>query len=124
MQLQRTNRAFRRWTSKDLGLEAQVIREGNRTIRDLFLANGHLVPPELMEDAMRLIEHYDAWLLKFDAIRGEGSKSDEDFVFVGPDGYPFPHEAESHVKEAFQSYSASCTAAILSLGELEKGKES
>jgi len=102
MQLKRTEQAFDRWTKKDLGLEAKVIREGNLTIRDLLLAKGHLVPADLHKDAMELVAHYDAWLLKFDELRGDPAKPDQPaFVFVGPDGYPFPKEAEARFIAAF-----------------------
>ncbi len=103
MQLDRTKRAFHRWNGKNLGLESKVIREGNLTIRDLLLAKGHLIPPELQEDAAQLIEHYDAWLLKFDEVRADSSdESGPAFVFVGPDGYPFPHNAEAKFKHEFR----------------------
>jgi hypothetical protein len=103
MQFERTHRAFDRWTKKDLYLESHVVREGNKTIRDLLLAKGHLIPPELMNDAVRLVEHYDAWLQKFDEVRGEaGTQTTEDFVFVGPDGYPFPSDAEENFKKTYR----------------------
>ena len=100
MQLQRTQIAFDRWTKKDLGLESKVIRSGNQTVRDVLLTKGHLIPGELMGDAMALVAHYDAWLLKFDALRVD-AKSEEHFVFTGPDGYPFPKQAEQRFLDAF-----------------------
>src|SRR5687768_10971581 len=38
MQFDRTKRAFERWDTKNLFLEAKVIRDGNLTIRDLLLS--------------------------------------------------------------------------------------
>lgn len=103
MQFERTHKAFNRWTKKNLYLEAQVVLDGNRTIRDLLLTKGHLIPPELMKEACSLVEHYDAWLEKFDNLRGSnGDSSSESFVFVGPEGYPFPREAELKFKETFR----------------------
>ncbi len=102
MQFERTRRAFGRWKGKNLYLEAQVVREGNRVCRDLLLSKGHLLPAHLMEDASRLIEHYDAWLEAFDRIRGVASPVDDTpFVFVGPGGYPFPKDAEARFKAEF-----------------------
>lgn len=102
MQFERTKRAFSRWDRKNLYLEAKVVRDGNQTIRDLLLGKGHLIPPYLMEDACRLVEHYDAWLEAFDRIRGETSTNGNvAFVFVGPDGYPFPTTAEAKFKAEF-----------------------
>ncbi|PLK46949.1 hypothetical protein [Uliginosibacterium sp. TH139] len=103
MQFERTKRAFNRWTKKNLYLESKVVREGNETIRNLLLNKGHLIPPELMNEACSLVEHYDAWLEKFDRIRGDGGTvSTESFVFSGPDGYPFPTSAEAKFKETFR----------------------
>jgi hypothetical protein len=103
MQFERTKRAFDRWDQRNLYLEGKVVREGNQTIRDLLLSKGHLIPPHLMGDAARLVEHYDAWLEAFDRIRGENSKlSDTAFVFVGPDGYPFPTTAEARFEAEFR----------------------
>lgn len=103
MQFERTKHAFNRWDQKNLFLEAQVVHEGNKTIRDLLLSKGHLIPPHLMEDACKLIEHYDAWLEAFDRIRNDKEKSNTtSFVFVGPDGYPFPSSAEAKFKAEFR----------------------
>lgn len=105
MQFERTQRAFRRWGRKNLYLEAEVVRKGNETIRDLLLTKGHLIPPGLMGEAGALVEHYDAWLERFEEVRGAAAgaaSSGEDFVYVGPAGYPFPSAAEAKFKEEFR----------------------
>ncbi|MBM3123468.1 MAG: hypothetical protein FJZ87_00175 [Chloroflexi bacterium] len=105
MQFARTEKAFRRWNSKNLYLEMKVVKAGNETIRDLLLAKGHLIPPELREDAGKLIEHYDVWLEKFEKQRlSENPDLNAPFVFVGPDGYPFPTGAERNFRETFKRY--------------------
>ena len=105
MQFGRTHRAFDRWYSKNLFLEAKVIGEGNRIIRDLLLNKGHLIPPELLEDAGKLIEHYDVWLEKFEKQRlSENPDIETEFVFVGPDGYPFPSESEKRFIKKYKEY--------------------
>jgi hypothetical protein len=102
MHFERTNAAFKRWNAKNLFLEAQIVRQGNQTIRDTLLAKGHLIPPSLVPHATKLIIHYDVWMEAFDRIRGNASSSaDTSFVFVGPDGYPFPSEAEEAFKLEF-----------------------
>lgn len=103
MQLERTGRAFARWSAQNLYLEAKIIREGNSVVRDLLLANGHLIPPELFEHASALVEHYDYWLELFDKKRASSSFDDLDkFVFAAPDGFAFPHGAEAAFKSAFR----------------------
>ena len=105
MQLDRTDRAFKRWTAKNLYIEAKVIREGNITIRDLLLEKGHLIPPELLEDAGRLVEHYDVWLELFEKQRVfEKPDLSTPFVFAGPKGYPFPKKSADIFQKTFRQY--------------------
>ena len=102
MHFDRTKAAFDRWNGKNLFLEAQIVRHGNQAIRDILLAKGHLIPPALVPHATKLIVHYDVWMEAFDRIRGESSPAaDTPFVFVGSEGYPFPHEAEALDKQNF-----------------------
>ena len=104
MQLDRTKRAFDRWTGQNLFLEAKVIGEANKTIRDLLLNKGHLIPPNLLNDAGLLVEHYDRWLEEFEKKRlAENPDLKTPFTFVGPAGFPFPTDSERRFKEAFQS---------------------
>jgi hypothetical protein len=104
MQLDRTERAFKRWKSRNLYIETKIIREGNKTIRDLLLSKAHLIPRDLLRDARRLVEHYDRWLEEYDRIRGGTEPQlDKPFVFVGPAGYPFPSDAAQRFQERFEA---------------------
>lgn len=105
MQLDRTERAFHRWKSKNLYLEAKIIKESNTVIRDLLLRNGHLIPIELLDDSGKLIEHYDVWLEEFEKRRG-GKEPDVNttFIYAGIAGYPFPKEAQEHYKKQCNKY--------------------
>jgi hypothetical protein len=104
IQLVRTKRAFERWDGKNLFLEGQVIRAGNVAIRDLLLSKPHLIPPELRQAASDLILHYDVWLEEFDRQRGRPEAAGPDFVFAGPQGYPFPTVAEAEFKLSFEDH--------------------
>lgn len=102
LQFDRTNRAMHRWKSQNLYLEAKVIKVGNLAIRDLLLTKSHLIPPELLEDAGKLVEHYDRWLEEFENIRGsEKPDLETPFVFVGHKEFPFPKVAEVKFLKAF-----------------------
>jgi hypothetical protein len=105
LQLDRTRRAFDRWDKRNLFLEAEVIRVGNLAIRDLLLSKPHLIPPELHNEASELILHYDVWLEEFDRARAKHTeeKTDPEFVFVGPKGYPFPHHADEKFRSTFHN---------------------
>jgi hypothetical protein len=105
MQLDRTRRALDRYTAKNTYLEAKVLRDGNLAIRDLLLKVPHLIPPNLLEDASRLVEHYDRWLEEYERVRSaESPDLDSQFVFVGPKGFPFPSDAETRFHEAYKTY--------------------
>lgn len=105
MQFDRTERAFGRWKKKNLFLEAKVIKVGNQIIRDLLLEKAHLIPPELLDDAGKLVEHYDVWLEKFENQReSESPDLETAFVFVGPDGFPFPEKSEKKFRDKYHEY--------------------
>jgi hypothetical protein len=105
IQFDRTKRAFDRWNKKNLFLEAKVVKVGNEVIRKLLLEKSHLIPPELLNDAGKLIEHYDVWLEKFEKQRlSENPDLDAAFVFVGPDGFPFPSKSEEKFQEKYNEY--------------------
>jgi hypothetical protein len=102
MQLDRTESAFGRWRDQNLYLEAKVIGEGNRTIRNLLLEKGHLIPPNLLKDAGKLVEHYDYWLEMYESKRlAESPDLETRFIFAGPQGYPFPGASAQRFQEAF-----------------------
>lgn len=105
MHLDRTGLAFKRWREHDLFLEANVIRESNLAIRDLLLGNASLIPPQLRPDASLLIEHFDAWLRKYDQERVNKAPGQVDaaFTFVGPDGYPFPRPSADRFQSEFRT---------------------
>jgi hypothetical protein len=105
VQMDRTGRAMQRWEGKNKYLEAKVIREGNLAARDLLLKYPHLIPPDLRGDAMTLIEHYDRWLEEFEKLReSEHPDLETPFVFVGPEGFPFPKASEERFYASFREH--------------------
>ena len=104
-QLMRSSAAFERWEGRNTFLEAEIIKTANQSIRDLLISKSHLVPPELREDAQKLVLHYDVWLEEYARVRTEHQDTDNPaFVFVGPKGYPFPREADLHFRKVFEEY--------------------
>ena len=105
MQLDRTKRAFDRYKKKNEYIETKVMKIGNETVRDLLLENGQLIPPELLVGAGKLIEHYDVWLEVYENERVKKKPEvGSIFVFAGPQGYPFPSEAERDFRKVFDEY--------------------
>jgi hypothetical protein len=82
--------------------EDEVIYHSNKVIRDILIANGHHLPPELLDEASKLIEHYDAWLVEYHKIRKINHDTATIQIYVGPMGFAFPSEAEGKFKEKYQ----------------------
>jgi hypothetical protein len=98
VQFDRTLEAFSRWKEPNLSLEL-TIKDGNEKARQLLMDRAQLVPSTLRDDQRKLIEHYDRWLEKYDSLRVRNrGRAMAPFVFVGPDGVPFPRDAETHFR--------------------------
>lgn len=95
MHLRRTKQAFLRYKDTNKYLEAEVLYRGNLHARDLIISRGYFFDSDLMMHAMSLVEHYDAWLEEYSKQRLDPYSSGSNFVFAGPQGYPFPQEAEA-----------------------------
>ena len=100
--LNRTERAFYKLKANDLYVEAKILKESNEKIRDLLLSKSHFIPSGLMEDADQLVEHYDRYLEKFEEKRKrENPDLDTPFIFVGPDGFPFPKNSAKRFQDEY-----------------------
>ncbi len=94
MHLHRTKRAFARYKDSNTYLEAEVLYKGNAHARDLIIQRGYILDARLLDHAIRLLEHYDAWLEEYVRQRQDPYTPGARFVFAGPKGYPFPTDAE------------------------------
>ena len=57
-----------------------------------------------MDDAGRLVEHFEVWLEEFERVRDEKKPELEtQFVFVGPQGCGFPRQSEQKFIATFHS---------------------
>ncbi|WP_125723103.1 hypothetical protein [Flavobacterium ustbae] len=104
--LNRTRLAFVNTYSKlkkyNAHFEDEIMYVSNKKIRDILLENGHHLPPELLGEASKLIEHYDAWLIKYNDMRKVNKDEVTIHVYVGPDGFKFPEKAEGMFKEKYE----------------------
>lgn len=82
--------------------EDEVVYTSNKKIRDILLENGNYLPPELLDEASKLIEHYDAWLIKYLKTRKVNNDTTTIHIYVGPDGYKFPRMAEGLFKAKYE----------------------
>ncbi len=105
----KTKEAFKYYTTSGTKWEKQLL-EGNIKARDLLVNKSELIPKNLRSDALRLVEHYEAWLAKYDTVRStnmthqQQTVSSSHLVFVGPEGYPFPTEAETRFRNLYKEY--------------------
>jgi hypothetical protein len=103
LQFKHTTEAFERWSSKNLYRDTKIIRDGNTIARDLLIDRAHLVPPDLAEDARKLIEHYDRWLEEYQRRVGDAEPDDNaQFPFAGPMGHPFPIDSKRRFVQQFE----------------------
>lgn len=104
MLFSRTESAFRRLnTTNKVYVEAKILKESNEKIRDLLLQKTYLIPFHLIDDANRLIVHFDRWLEEFEKVRSETNPDlNTEFTFAGPYGFPFPKDAEKNFKQSYQ----------------------
>ena len=114
--LERSRTAFERWTEVAYGkpnLEMEdAIKASNGAISSLLRSRWHLVPRDLQADAVQLLEHYDAWLAEYDRLRPDGVRDLKvPYVFVGPQGFPFPREAEQHFLSRYEALAGEPTHA-------------
>lgn len=81
--------------------EDEIMYYSNKHIRDVLINNGHYLPPELLDEANKLIEHFDIWLSKYNQIRSVEKNDQIKQIYVGPDGFRFPENAEKMFKEKY-----------------------
>lgn len=95
VQFDRTLSAFNNYRAHDFALE-ETLADGNGKARDLLTvpATAGLIPSRLDSARQSLVSHYDRWLEEYRRVRGIDSDSVQAFIFVGPDGHPFPQWAE------------------------------
>lgn len=102
--LNRTRLAFANYhklRNYDEFFENEIMYHSNKHIRDSILENGHYIPPEILEEASKLVEHYDVWLVKYHRLRKELNDKTTVHVYVGPDGVPYPQDAEEKIKAEY-----------------------
>lgn len=105
--LNRTRVAFLNTYSKlkeyDGYYEDEILYKSNTYIRDLLIENSHQIPPDLLDDATKLIEHYDNWISKYHKIRIKNKDFERVHIYVveNSDGVGFPPESEARFQKNY-----------------------
>ncbi|MBI5932630.1 MAG: hypothetical protein HY867_02895 [Chloroflexi bacterium] len=107
---ERSHRAFQEWVRNppakpNIEIE-DAIKASNSVVRNILASKRHLIPPDLQQDALDLIKHYDAWQEEYERLRPGGIRNPKvPYVFVGPKGFPFPVAAERNFMARFEKLS-------------------
>ncbi|MDN3654491.1 hypothetical protein QWZ08_02570 [Ferruginibacter paludis] len=55
----------------------------------------------MLGEASSLVEHYDAWPVKYNLFRKINNDASTTQIYVGPDGFRFPENAEEKFKKSY-----------------------
>lgn len=99
LHLDRTKDYFQVWSAKNTVLATKVIHDSNKAVRTLLTSKAELIPPDLVDDAIELVVHYDAWFAEYERVQRE---RDTPYVFVGPKGKPFPTKSEARFRKRYE----------------------
>lgn len=72
---------------------ACVIKRNNLLIHKLIMAEGYLLPREMSEHLINIVDHIDAWLVCWNNLK-ERAQPGLDDVFVFENSVRFPKESE------------------------------
>jgi hypothetical protein len=96
---ERTKLALARQKPNSRYIEEEIYKKSNIAIRDILLSKAHLIPPDLLEDAAKLIDHYDHWLETYRQKR-EVEGSTDAYVFT----FNFPKDSDKKFKDTFHRF--------------------
>ncbi len=93
-----SRRAYAKYLVNKIFLHAKNIRTANEKICSLLEEFPALLPEELFDDAIELLNHYGIWMAQFDAYETQQQPRLEDlFIFHHIDSQSaFPKESEQH----------------------------
>ena len=93
-----SRKAYAKYLVNKIFLHAKNIRAANEKVCSLLKESPELLPDELFEDAIELLNHYGIWMIQFDDYELQKQpKLDDLFVFNHLDNQSaFPKAAEQH----------------------------
>jgi hypothetical protein len=99
MLFERTSLALSRQTPNNQYIEREIYVKTNAAIRDILLSKAHLIPPDLLDDAAKLIDHYDHWIETFIQKR-DVEKATDPYIYT----HDFPPGSDEKFKDTFHRY--------------------
>ena len=93
-----SRKAYAKYLENKIFLHAKCIRNANLKVCSVLEDSAALIPGELFNDAIALINHYGIWMAQFDEWEKQHSpRLADQFVFYHLDDQSaFPKDAEQH----------------------------
>jgi len=99
-------RAYEKYMGNKIYLHALNIRKANEMVYRLILDKLHLIPDEIQNDCIELLNHYDCWMFQFkDEEQKRNPLLTDEFIFYRlDDQMAFPRSSEQHIFETFKKF--------------------
>ena len=104
--LRLSGRAYEKYMANKIYLHALNIRKANEMIYGLLIDKIHLIPAELQNDCIELLNHYDCWMLQFkdEEQKRKPGLTDEFIFYRLDDQMAYPRIAEQHIFETVKKF--------------------
>lgn len=80
---------------------AEMLKVHNTAVKKLLTDNINIIPDDFKKDAEAIIEHYDIWTTKWDALKTElNPGADDEFFFENE--HRFPKAAAQRMEAALE----------------------
>lgn len=101
-----SGRAYEKYMGNKIYLHALNIRKSNQMIYQLLLDKLSLIPEEIQQDCIELLNHYDCWMLQFKEEEEKLKPSMKDpFIFYRIDEQvAFPRVSEQKIFGLYNKY--------------------
>lgn len=106
--MQLSRKGYAKYMQNKIYLHALTIRSANRRIYSHIINNLSLLPADLQDEALELLNHYDIWLAQFREFESEKKPSLADpFIFHHLDTQSaFPKMAEQRIFDFYLTLNA------------------
>ena len=97
--MQLSAKAYKKYMVNKIYLHALVIRSSNKKISEHILSKLSLIPEQLQDDVLQLLNHYDIWMTQFaDFEKNKKPALTDPFIFYHVDDLSaFPASAEQKI---------------------------
>lgn len=101
--LRLSKKAYDKYLINKIYLHALNIRKANEMIYQHVIDHVQLAPPDLYDECIELLNHYDCWFLQFREEEQKRALSlRTEFIFLQADAQvAFPRKAETTIFEAY-----------------------